>query len=52
MNLLVVINTDLGWDNIVGIFDASKVSKEELEAEYLEDQACIVMDWFTLKVKI
>jgi hypothetical protein len=41
MQLYVVISTDSGWDNIVGIFDASKVSKEELEAEYPEDQACI-----------
>lgn len=52
MKLYVVICADLGWDNIIGIYDASKVNKEELELKYPENQGNIVMDWFTLKEKV
>lgn len=30
----VVINPELGWDNVVGIFDENLISEEELLEEY------------------
>jgi hypothetical protein len=33
----IVINPELGWDNVVGIFDPDHITREQLEAEFPED---------------
>ena len=52
MELYVVINTDCGWDNIVGIFDKSKVTQQELEEMFSNDAAIIIMDWHKLQTDL
>jgi hypothetical protein len=32
----VVTSRDLGWDNVVGVFDASTITLEELQAVFRE----------------
>lgn len=32
--VFVVTGLDLGWDCIVGVFDAEKISKEELKVQF------------------
>jgi len=32
----VVTNGELGWDNVVGVFDADKITKEELSKHFNE----------------
>lgn len=42
MKVYVVVNLELGWDNIVGVFDWNKFSTEELEERFPKDDSyCI-----------
>lgn len=34
MEVCVVVNLELGWDNIVGVFDPYEVSRTELEERF------------------
>lgn len=34
MKVYVVNNSDLGWDYIVGVFDASKFTKKEIKVVF------------------
>lgn len=45
MKLTVVINTDLGWDNIVAIFDRDKFTKQQLQEVFNTDDGYVVKDW-------
>ena len=42
MQVYIVINPELGWDNVVGVFDPSKVTKEELENAFPESKGYIL----------
>jgi len=41
MDVFVVTGLDLGWDCIVGVFDAKKVTKEQLRERFPETDAVI-----------
>jgi hypothetical protein len=34
MKVFVVTGLELGWDCVVGVFDAGKVSKKDLQSQY------------------
>lgn len=40
----VVINLDLGWDNVVGIYDMEDVTFEQLEEFFPEDERYYISD--------
>ena len=42
MRVWVVTNVELGWDCIIGVFDANEFSKEELEERFPRKRAYVV----------
>uniref|UniRef100_A0AAU6VZL8 Uncharacterized protein n=2 Tax=unclassified bacterial viruses TaxID=12333 RepID=A0AAU6VZL8_9VIRU len=38
----VVTNVELGWDCIVGIFDADEFSREDLEKRFTQERGYVV----------
>ena len=38
MKIYVVQLPECGWDNVIGIFDASQVTQEELEVRFPEGE--------------
>lgn len=41
MKVYVVTNPDLGWNCLVGVFDYSSFTKEELESQFPMDEYII-----------
>lgn len=50
MKVFYVTGFELGWDCMIGIFDASKVTEAELKKAYPEDQYYI--DEKTVQTKV
>jgi hypothetical protein len=50
MNLIMIVNTDLGWDSVVETFDAGTVSEEQYDKleEICERNDYILIDWRSL----
>ena len=50
MNLIMIVNTELGWDNVVETFDASKVSQEQYDRveKICKRNEYILIDWRSL----
>ena len=52
MEVYVVITTDCGWDNIIGIFDKAFVKEEDLKQLFPESDGNIVMDWHNVRTSL
>lgn len=51
MNLILIVNPELGWDSVVAAFDASGVTQEQiqkLEEICHENSSYILIDWHSL----
>lgn len=50
MNLILIINPELGWDSVTESFDASTVSEEQYDKleEICERNSYILIDWRSL----
>lgn len=42
MQVYIVTSPNLGWDNIVGVFDPSAVTKEELEKAFPKSEGYVL----------
>jgi len=50
MNLILIVNPELGWDSVTASFDASTVSEEQYDKleEICERSSYILIDWRSL----
>lgn len=44
INVYIVVSLDSGWDNIVCVYDASKITLEEVQEEYSGEDGYIVFE--------
>lgn len=51
MNLILIVNPELGWDSVTQTFDASTVSEEQYDKleEICERNSYILIDWRSLR---
>lgn len=51
MNLIMIVNPELGWDNVTASFDASTVSEDAYDRleEICQRDSYILIDWRSLK---
>lgn len=47
MNLILVVSTEMGWDSVIGIFDASTLTEDQYDRleEVCEERDYILIDW-------
>lgn len=44
MKVYVVVNLELGWDNIVGVFEWSKFTEDEILERFPRDDMYVVFE--------
>lgn len=47
MQLVLIVNPDLGWDSVISVFDGETITEEQWERmeEICEDNSYILIDW-------